>query len=83
MINAKQIFDNMSISYFNEDGIIEIMNLPISDNEKFIWEETTEEDRYKHNVITSQFDRPVKRIRKNYFQIINRKNGFGILKLKS
>jgi len=66
MINAKQIFDNMSISYFNEDGIIEIMNLPISDNEKFIWEETTEEDRYKHNVITSQFDRPVKRIRKNY-----------------
>lgn len=66
MINAKQIFNDMSISYFNENGEIDIINIPISDNEKFVWEETTLDDRYKHPTITSQFDRPVKRIRKNY-----------------
>lgn len=66
MINSKQIFNDMSISYFNEEGTIDIVTIPIMDSEKFVWEETTPDDRYKHPTITSQLDRPVKRIRKNY-----------------
>jgi len=66
MINSKQIFNDMSISYFNENGEIDLVNIPISDSEKFVWEEAGLDDRYKHPTITSQFDRPVKKIRKNY-----------------
>lgn len=66
MINCKQIYDKMSISYFNENGDIVISDINIDDREKYVWSKTDENDRFRDKTYMSQDGFHVKKERKTY-----------------
>lgn len=66
MINSKQIQDYMSISFFKPDGSVGILDLKLDERDKFNWEITTQDDRFKDPTFISQDGQPVKKVRKSY-----------------
>ena len=61
MIGFEQKFGELHISYFNQNGNIQLEKIKIPDQEMYNWEECSESDPNKDPIKTSQFGNPVKK----------------------